>query len=61
MMRSLDLHETLLAKRQAAAGLAASEPQHPAASAGPPPQAEARPSAENVTPLALGDRKRGDP
>jgi hypothetical protein len=61
MMRSLDLHETLLAKRQAAAGLAAAEPQQPVASAGPPPQAEARPSAENVTPLTLGERKRSDP
>jgi hypothetical protein len=57
MMRSLDLHESLLARRQAAARLeAAEEQQQPAA----PPE-PAAPSAENVTPLTLGERKRSDP
>jgi hypothetical protein len=60
LMRSLDLHESLLARRQTAARLAAAEePPAAAASAGPPSQ-EAR-TAENVTPLTLGERKRGDP
>jgi hypothetical protein len=59
MMRSLDLHESLLARRQAAARLAAEEPLPAAASAAPAPQ-ESR-TAENVTPLTLGDRKRSDP
>lgn len=59
MMRSLDLHESLLARRHAAARLAAAaeEPPLVAASAGPSPS-EAR-AAENVTPLTLG--KRSDP
>lgn len=61
MMRSLDLHEALLARRQAASALTVADRQQPAASSGSPPQAEARPSAENVTPLTLGDRKRGEP
>jgi hypothetical protein len=59
MMRSLDLHESLLARRQAAARLAAEEPPLVAV-AEPQPQG-ARSAAENVTPLTLGDRKRSDP
>jgi len=59
MMRSLDLHEALLARRQAAARLAAEEPLPAGTSAGHAPP-EPR-SAENVTPLTLGDRKRSDP
>ena len=59
MMRSLDLHESLLARRRAAARLAAAEETPLAASADPVPS-EPR-SAENVTPLTLGERKRGDP
>ena len=65
MMRSLDLHESLLARRQAAARLAAeplvaAEEPPLVAAAGPQPQG-ARSAAENVTPLTLGDRKRSDP
>ena len=59
MMRSLDLHESLLARRQAAARLAAAEEPPLAASAATQPP-EPR-TAENVTPLTLGDRKRSDP
>ena len=59
MMRSLDLHEALLARRQAAARRAAEEPLPAGTSAGHAPP-EPR-SAENVTPLTLGDRKRSDP
>jgi hypothetical protein len=55
MRRALDLHDSLLAKRQ----LAAEAEPHPAIPDQQP--AEARPAAENVTPIALGDRKRGDP
>lgn len=53
MMRSLDLHEALLARRRAAelAGDVA-----PAET----PEPGQRPAAENVTPLTLGDRKRSD-
>ena len=58
MMRSLDLHEALLARRRAAAGLAAAEETPLAASADVPSEPR---SAENVTPLTLGERKRGDP
>ncbi|HEY6632567.1 MAG TPA: hypothetical protein VIZ90_14020, partial [Rhizobiaceae bacterium] len=59
MMRSLDLHESLLARRQAAARLAVEEPLPSVASAAHALQ-EPR-TAENVTPLTLGDRKRSDP
>jgi hypothetical protein len=57
MMRSLDLHESLLARRKAAAEAAAV--REPAGRDTQLP--EQRPAAENVTPLALGDRKRGEP
>ena len=62
MMRSLDLHEALSAKRQAVrvaeAGEAEeAEPDTPEET----PPLRARPTAENVTALALGDRKRLDP
>jgi hypothetical protein len=51
MLRSLDLHETLLAKRQAAETQPMAEPV-----------AEVRQqTAENVTPLTLSERKRIDP
>jgi hypothetical protein len=54
MMRSLDLHDALLARRQAHPGEA--EPVEP------PAPAEARPRpAENVTPLTLSERKRPEP
>jgi len=60
MMRSLDLHETLLARRRAAAQIAI--PAEPADSPpGEQPPKETRPAAENVTPLTLGERKRSDP
>ena len=55
MMRSLELHEALLVRRRAASGLA-EEPAEPGE-----PALQERPAAENVTPLALGERKRGDP
>ena len=58
MMRSLDLHESLLARRRAAAGLAAAEETPLAATADVPSEPR---SAENVTPLTLGERKRSDP
>jgi hypothetical protein len=60
MMRSIDLHEALLARRRAAAEVAA-----PVEPANLPPgeqlPRETRPAAENVTPLTLGERKRSDP
>jgi hypothetical protein len=57
MMRSLDLHEALVARRQASAPVEPEtphvEPSHPV---------ETRPhTAENVTPLALSERKRPEP
>ena len=59
MRRALDLHEALLAKRQAAAPIPTAEVTQPAAV--PEPPQETRPAAENVMPLTLGERKRGDP
>jgi len=60
MRRALDLQDSLIARRQTAVHqVAAAEDIQPAASGLPP--AEARPTAENVTPLTLGERKRGDP
>ena len=60
--RALDLQKSLAARRQAAPSeIAAAEDIQPAAASGSPPPAEARPTAENVTPLTLGDRKRSDP
>jgi hypothetical protein len=60
MRRALDLQESLIARRQTTVQITAAEDLQPAAASGPPPT-EARPSAENVTPLTLGERKRGDP
>ena len=65
MMRSLDLHEALSAKRQAVR-VAAAEEAEEAEEAEPEtpeeaPPVPARPTAENVTALTLGDRKRLDP
>jgi hypothetical protein len=51
LMRSLDLHEALMARRNAS-------PASPQADAATPPIHRAAP--ENVTPLALGERKRSD-
>jgi hypothetical protein len=59
MRRALDLQESLIARRQTAVQMAAEDIQ-PAAASGPSPT-EARPTAENVTPLTLGERKRSDP
>lgn len=54
MLRSLDLHEALLARHQAAAPAAPTVPAEPAV--------ETRPrTGENVTPLTLSERKRLDP
>jgi hypothetical protein len=54
MLRSLDLHEMMLARRQAAVVEDPAAEPHPASP-------EQRPAAENVTPLTLSDRKRIDP
>jgi hypothetical protein len=51
LMRSLDLHEALMARRNAS-------PASPQADAATTPIHRAAP--ENVTPLALGERKRSD-
>jgi len=53
MMRSLDLHEALLARRRAAELAGDVTPADA-------PEPGQRPAAENVTPLTLGDRKRSD-
>lgn len=53
MMRSLDLHEALLARRKAAELAGDLSPADA-------PEPGQRPAAENVTPLTLGDRKRSD-
>jgi hypothetical protein len=53
MLRSLDLHETMLARRQTAVA------EEPVTEQCPVP--EQRPAAENVTPLTLSERKRIDP
>ena len=59
MLRALDIQEALAAKRRAADKTEAvpSQPGEVAAEDEPP----SRPApAENVTPLTLGDRKRGE-
>lgn len=55
MMRSLELHETIAARRKA---LAEAEPAEPVAEPAAPAVAPAPP--ENVTPLTMADRKRHD-
>ncbi|MEQ8295150.1 MAG: hypothetical protein RIB55_01555 [Nitratireductor sp.] len=68
MLRSLEIHEALLARRVAAASVssdavAAEAPE----TAGTEPaddedrRGEERPAGENVTPLSLSERKRSDP
>ena len=60
MRRALDLQDSLAARRQVAVHQAAvAEDIQPAVASGPPPSE--RPTAENVTPLTLGERKRSDP
>ena len=64
MLRSLDLHDALLAMRRVAAAHEAPEPSEQDQPETPdevPAVPEARQTAENVTPLTLGDRKRPDP
>jgi hypothetical protein len=64
LLRALDLNEALAVKRQAvqiAALEAAGEAPATPAEERPPPIPDPRPAAENVTQLALGDRKRLDP
>ncbi len=64
LLRALDLNEALAVKRQAvqiAALEAAGEAPATPAEDRPPPVPDPRPAAENVTQLALGDRKRLDP
>lgn len=58
MMRSLDLHQELLARREAARADVTPAVQTQEVADEPP--ADARPAPENVTPLTLGDRKRHD-
>jgi hypothetical protein len=53
MLRSLDLHEAMLARRAATAVAEPAEER--------PMAPEQRPAAENVTPLTLSERKRIDP
>jgi hypothetical protein len=62
MLRSLDLHEALTAKRQAQLAVEPAEelPAEPDEEKSAP-AAEPRPTGENVTPLTVGDRKRLDP
>ncbi len=55
LMRSLELQEALLARHKTAADAAQPSPATGEAAT------RERPAAENVTPLTLGDRKRGDP
>lgn len=59
MLRSLDLHERLVALHLRERELRQAEAQ-PAATQAEPLPAEPRP-AENVTPITLSDRKRGEP
>ena len=68
LLRSWELHEAIAARRQAAAPVeVAAAPQETTPEAQPvpaqaqQPQAVSHPTAENVTPLSLGDRKRLDP
>ncbi len=64
MLRSLELHEKLMARREAPAAEPAEAPEaaplRPAAYQAPS-EAEAPRPAENVTPLSLSERKRLDP
>lgn len=60
LLRSLDLNEAIMARRRASAILDEAQ----VASAVPvvdQPAPEPRPSAENVTPLSIAERKRQDP
>ena len=64
MLRSLEIHEALLARRQQAAAATAPSAEPPAAA--PDTEADAPPDErqsppQNVTTLALGDRKRLEP
>lgn len=66
LLRSLDLNETLAAKRRAAAvsviaGAGPVDEMQPAADEPPPVAHEPRVVAENVTSLTLAERKRVDP
>ncbi len=66
MMRSLELHEALLARRQTAAAPVAPEeapvtPPSAEPDAHPQSEPDERQAGQNVTPLALGDRKRLEP
>jgi hypothetical protein len=64
VLRALDIQEELAARRrasEAASRAAADEQVEPRPAPGARPPMEARPAPpENVTPLALGDRKRGE-
>ncbi|MEW9805826.1 hypothetical protein ABUE31_07520 [Mesorhizobium sp. ZMM04-5] len=57
LLRSLDLHEALLARRRASADIADDAPVDGADQT----RREHRPAAENVMSLTLGERKRSDP
>lgn len=61
MLRSLELHEALLAKRQQVPSAApASEPPATSEETDTAPE-DRNASSQNVTPLTLGDRKRQEP
>lgn len=64
MMRSIELHETLMARRQAAQSnlsAAADSAGQSNGASDPEPGSEQRATAQNVTPLSIGDRKRTEP
>lgn len=66
MLRSLDLHDRIMARRLAAEREATAVPAPPERVAPErpderPAEPERRPVAENVTPLAISERKRVDP
>lgn len=60
MMRSLEIHEAIAARRRAAA-IEDAVPQEDMAAVAETEQDQPPPAAENVTPLSVADRKRHEP
>lgn len=60
MMRSLEIHEAIAARRRAAA-IEDTAPQEDMAAVAETEQDQPPPAAENVTPLSVADRKRHEP
>jgi hypothetical protein len=60
MMRSLEIHEAIAARRRAAA-IEDAVPQEDIAAVAVTEQDQPLPAAENVTPLSVADRKRHEP